>query len=144
MTAEPLGAAPVARHSAAPATDRVATADPYRAESALRVAAGELPTEAIPVAPLAAMPAQVEHTAPAPVPPAAPPAEPSSGSNSTPTGYGCAAAIAYLHAHAEPSYTIACPGYADGHQAMTCDHHAPQCPEFSGSSRSPCRVPRPT
>ena len=76
------------------------------------------------------MPAKVEHTAPAPAPvqsPTSAPQQPASQS-STPTGYGCAAAIAYLHAHAEPSYAIACPGNAEGRQAMTCNYHAPECP----------------
>jgi hypothetical protein len=43
-------------------------------------------------------------------------------------GYGCADAIAYLRVHANPIYTIECPGYAYGHEAMTCTNHAPQCP----------------
>ncbi len=80
------------------------------------------------------MATKAEHSAPAPdsapVTAANPstPTEKPATSSSTPTGYGCAAAIAYLHAHAEPSYTISCPGNAYGHEAMTCDHHAPQCP----------------
>jgi hypothetical protein len=130
MTAEPLAAAPaVSRAVTSPSvstTDPVATADADRAESTLRVAAGELPADAVPVAPLPPMPAQVEHRAPAPVPPAATPQ--SGGSSSALTGYGCAAAIAYLQAYAEPSFTIECPAYAAGGQAMTCDHHPPQCP----------------
>jgi hypothetical protein len=130
MAGEPLSASPIAPravpHGSAPAAYRLA-ADPARAESTLRAAARELPIEAVQVAPLAAMPARVEHTAPAPVLPVAQPTV-SAGSGSTPTGYGCAAAIAYLQAHAEPSFTIECPAYAAGGQAMTCDHHAPQCP----------------
>lgn len=45
-----------------------------------------------------------------------------------PSGYGCDAAIAYLHANAHPAFTIVCPGYAFGGQAVTCLNHAPQCP----------------
>lgn len=43
-------------------------------------------------------------------------------------GYGCAAAIDYLHAHANPAFTIICPGYAYGHQAMTCRGMPGYCP----------------
>jgi hypothetical protein len=39
---------------------------------------------------------------------------------SSASGYGCAAALAYLATHAAPGFTFECPGYADGHQAMTC------------------------
>jgi hypothetical protein len=48
-------------------------------------------------------------------------------SSSGASGYGCASAIAYLDAHAAPGYTIECPGYAEGHQAMTCDNVAGVC-----------------
>ena len=46
-------------------------------------------------------------------------------------GYGCGAAIAYLEAHANPTYTIECPGYAYGREAMTCSYTAPECPDSS-------------
>ena len=59
-------------------------------------------------------------TAAPPPPPAPPPAAPS--------GYGCAAALAYLQAHAAPGFSFECPGYAQGHQAMTCDNVAGVCP----------------
>jgi len=45
-----------------------------------------------------------------------------------PAGYGCAAALAYLGEHAAAGFSFECPGYADGHQAMTCINHAPECP----------------
>jgi hypothetical protein len=44
-----------------------------------------------------------------------------------PSGYGCAAALAYLAAHAAPGFSFECPGYADGNEAMTCVNHAPEC-----------------
>jgi len=44
-----------------------------------------------------------------------------------PSGYGCAAALAYLAAHAAPGFSFQCPGYADGNEAMTCVDHAPEC-----------------
>ncbi len=47
------------------------------------------------------------------------------------SGYGCAAAVAYLSAHADPKFRIECPGNAWGHQAMTCINHAPQCPGYA-------------
>ena len=43
-------------------------------------------------------------------------------------GYGCSYAIAYLRAHAAPGFSFECPGYADGHQAMTCINIAGLCP----------------
>ena len=45
-----------------------------------------------------------------------------------PSGYGCTAALAYLSANAAPGFSFECPGYADGHEAMTCVDHAPECP----------------
>lgn len=35
--------------------------------------------------------------------------------------------MSYLHSHAAPGFTIECPGYALGRQAMTCVNHAPEC-----------------
>lgn len=43
-------------------------------------------------------------------------------------GYGCGAAIAYLTAHAAKGFSFVCPGYAEGHQAMTCVNTAGVCP----------------
>lgn len=37
-----------------------------------------------------------------------------------PSDYGCGPALAYLSAHAAPGFHFECPGYALGHQAMTC------------------------
>ncbi|HTU37292.1 MAG TPA: hypothetical protein VMF35_04690, partial [Acidimicrobiales bacterium] len=36
------------------------------------------------------------------------------------TAWGCTAALAYLEAYAAPGFTFQCPGYAEGHAAMTC------------------------
>jgi hypothetical protein len=47
---------------------------------------------------------------------------------SQPSGYGCAAAIAYLDAHAAPGFTFECPGNSLGHQAMTCINVPGVCP----------------
>ncbi len=44
------------------------------------------------------------------------------------TGYGCDYAIAWLETHSAPGFRFECPGYADGHQAMTCVNIAGLCP----------------
>ena len=44
------------------------------------------------------------------------------------TPSGCPAALAYLAAHAAPGFRFVCPGYAYGHQAMTCVNVAGMCP----------------
>jgi hypothetical protein len=44
------------------------------------------------------------------------------------TTTGCAAALAYLRVHAAPGFTLSCPGFAYGHQAMTCNHNPQVCP----------------
>jgi len=59
-------------------------------------------------------------------PPPAAPALPSFGQAST---WGCAAALAYLQAYAAPGFALDCPGYALGHEAMTCLHGTPQYPD---------------
>jgi hypothetical protein len=40
----------------------------------------------------------------------------------------CGAALAYLGAHSAPGFQYECPGYALGHQAMTCIDVAGVCP----------------
>ena len=80
---------------------------------------------------------------PPPVPVATPPAAPAQAHvvatthpASTPTpaaqapGYGCAAALAYLAAHSAPGFKFECPGYALGHQAMTCLNVPGVCPGY--------------
>jgi hypothetical protein len=42
--------------------------------------------------------------------------------------YGCGPAISYLSAYAAPGFHFECPGYALGHQAMTCVDVAGVCP----------------
>lgn len=51
-----------------------------------------------------------------------PAAAPLAGSNT------CGAALAYLAAHSAPGFRFECPGYALGHQAMTCINVAGVCP----------------
>ncbi len=62
--------------------------------------------------------------APAPAPAA--PALPAYGGA---TASGCAAALAYLQAYAAPGFTLDCPGYAEGHEAMTCVHDTSAYPD---------------
>jgi hypothetical protein len=59
---------------------------------------------------------------------AAPPPVPTTTTTEAQSGYGCAPAIAYLEAHAAPGFEFECPGYADGHQAMTCMNIQGLCP----------------
>lgn len=43
-------------------------------------------------------------------------------------GYGCGYALAYLSTHAAPGFSFECPGYSEGHQAMTCVNVPGLCP----------------
>jgi hypothetical protein len=64
-------------------------------------------------------------TAPPPPPPTTAPAPPPPARvavAAVPSGYGCGPAIAYLRVHAAPGFSFECPGWADGHQAMSCDN----------------------
>lgn len=49
-------------------------------------------------------------------------------SQETQSGWGCPAALQYLSQHANPEFTLVCPGYAMGHQAMTCYYQEAVCP----------------
>lgn len=46
----------------------------------------------------------------------------------TPYAYTCGAALSYLAAHSAPGFRFECPGYALGHQAMTCMNEPGVCP----------------
>jgi hypothetical protein len=63
-------------------------------------------------------------TAPA-LPPPGTPTPPPVGQATT---WGCGAALAYLEAYAAKGFTFECPGYAEGHEAMTCVDVAGACP----------------
>lgn len=45
------------------------------------------------------------------------------------TASGCSAALAYLQAYAATGFALDCPGYAEGHEAMTCIHGTPEYPD---------------
>jgi hypothetical protein len=47
----------------------------------------------------------------------------------TQAGWGCQAALQYLSQHANPEFKLVCPGYAMGHQAMTCYYLQGECPD---------------
>jgi len=44
------------------------------------------------------------------------------------TAWGCDAALAYLRAYAAPGFALECPGYAEGHEGMTCMNSQAGCP----------------
>lgn len=81
-------------------------------------------------------PTTTTTTIPAAAPEAAPKAavpttpSPATGYHPAPVdpGYGCGPALAWLSAHAAPGFRFVCPGYALGHQAMTCQNVAGVCP----------------
>lgn len=81
------------------------------------------PTTTVPPTTTTSRPRVPTTTAPAPAPtttvPAPAPA-PAVATASVETGYGCGPALAYLSANAAPGFTFECPGWSDGHQAMTC------------------------
>ena len=125
---------------AVPSRGAVGHADPDDV-APVAAGAGAAPTS---TAPTTTVPPSPPTSAPRPAspPPTSPPrsntaVDVSSGDAS---GYGCASAIAYLDAHAAPGYTIECPGYAEGHQAMTCDNVAGVC---SGTKVIAIAVPCP-
>jgi hypothetical protein len=107
------------------------------------------PAPAPPPSPAPAAPTTPTTVPPAPTPapaPAAPPAAavapsvapapaPSDPSVVPPVGqataWGCGAALAYLQAYAAKSFTLECPGYAEGREAMTCMNQAGVCPGAS-------------
>ena len=83
------------------------------------------PTATPTTAPPAVLASTPVTPAPAPTLPHAP-AVPAYGQA---TAWGCAAALAYLSAYAAPGFALDCPGYAEGHEAMTCIHGSPQYPD---------------
>lgn len=68
-------------------------------------------TTTAPPAPATTQPAAPATTVPAPA---------TASASATAGGYGCGPALAYLAANAAPGFSFECPGWADGHQAMTC------------------------
>lgn len=79
--------------------------------------------------PTTAPPAVLASTPVAPAAPAPAPAPPVVPAYGGATVWGCSAALAYLQAYAAPGFALECPGYAEGHEAMTCLHGTPQYPD---------------
>jgi hypothetical protein len=71
----------------------------------------------------------VASTAPTPAPTPAPPPAPAVPAIGQATAWGCSAALAYLQTYAAPGFTLDCPGYAEGHEAMTCLYDTPAYPD---------------
>jgi hypothetical protein len=92
------------------------------------------PRAAVPVttAPRRSAPTPPPHAAvptPAPAPVVtAPPTTAAPRTTTPPSSYGCGPALSYLAGHAAPGFRFLCPGYALGHQAMTCVNVAGVCP----------------
>ena len=125
----PLSSLPTARRTAAPieARHEVANSKSHSSVSEPAPATTTVPTTTPPTTPPAAVPTPTTPPVPAPVPPT--PRAPAAVAVATVSnGYGCAPALAYLQAHAAPGFTFECPGWTDGHQAMTCDNVAGICP----------------
>jgi hypothetical protein len=134
-----------APHMIGASSPAVATRPPARAVAAPRIPTGprlEVDTaisarparmlapiaRTVPPAPVTAAASHPEAP-PRPVPqPVVHPVPRSAPAPVTPTGYGCAAAVAYLQTHAAPGFVFECPGGALGHQAMTCINVAGVCP----------------
>jgi hypothetical protein len=86
-------------------------------------------TTTAPVATPAVLAATAVVPAPAPAPASAAPAIPAVPAVGQATAWGCSAALAYLQVYAAPGFTLDCPGYAEGHEAMTCVHDTPAYPD---------------
>jgi len=95
------------------------------ASETFTTAADSTATPAATPAVLAAAPV-TPAPAPAPAPAAPVTAVPAVGQATT---WGCPAALAYLGAYAAPGFALDCPGYAEGHEAMTCVHDTPAYPD---------------
>jgi hypothetical protein len=88
-----------------------------------------MPTTTTTAPPPAPAPTVTTPTAGVAAAPAPPPAD--SGAvppNGHATAWGCPAALAYLQAYAAKGFTLECPGYAEGRQAMTCMGEQNACP----------------
>ncbi len=110
---------------ARPASVLVPTTTTTTASTTTTTAPPASPPAVLAAAPVTPPPAAAPPAAAPPPAPAAP-ALPAYGHASTP---GCTAALAYLLAYAAPGFALDCPGYALGHEAMTCLHGTPQYPD---------------
>jgi hypothetical protein len=81
----------------------------------------------VPTAPPAHTVAIERSPSPPPSPPP-PPAYSGLPAVGQATAWGCDAALAYLSAYAAPGFSFECPGYAEGHEGMTCMNEPGVCP----------------
>jgi hypothetical protein len=108
---------------AAAASDTAGSTTTTTAPPATTTTTAPAPTPAV----LASTP--VASTAPTPAPAPAPPPAPAVPAIGQATAWGCSAALAYLQTYAAPGFTLDCPGYAEGHEAMTCLFDTPAYPD---------------
>jgi hypothetical protein len=100
-----------------------ATTAPPSTTTTTAAAPTPTPTPAVLASTPVASPAPLPPPSPAPAPP---PAVPAIGQA---TAWGCSAALAYIQTYAAPGFTLDCPGYAEGHEAMTCVYDTPAYPD---------------
>jgi hypothetical protein len=80
-----------------------------------------------PVVLVATRPAPAVTPVRAATPPANPPVRTPTVTTAS-SADSCSTALAYLAANSAPGFRFECPGYAEGHQAMTCINVAGVCP----------------
>jgi hypothetical protein len=119
----PLSGRPTARRTAGPTEVRRESA---HSETGASVSEPLSAATTVPTTTPTTTAVPTPTTPPTTTPPA--PALDVAAAAAVPSGYGCAAALAYLRAHAAPGFALECPGWADGHQAMSCDNVAGICP----------------
>jgi hypothetical protein len=118
----------------APLTSTSSSTSPSTSTSVASTAVPALPvttaTSPAPTPPAAAPAMVATPSAVAAAPAAVPP--PTDPSLVPPVGrataWGCTAALTYLQAYAAKGFTLECPGYARGQEAMTCMRVAGVCP----------------
>jgi hypothetical protein len=104
-----------------------APSSPPAVESTLVPTTAPATHPAIPAQPKV-VPTVIRAPRPASTPAAVVPIPVISTSPGSTGSYGCGAALSYLSTHAAPGFRFECPGYALGHQAMTCVNVAGVCP----------------
>jgi hypothetical protein len=113
----------------ATASDAGASTTTTTAPPATTTTTTPAPTPAPTPAVLASTPVASTAPTPASTPAPAPPPVPAVPAIGQATAWGCSAALAYLQTYAAPGFTLDCPGYAEGHEAMTCLYDTPAYPD---------------
>ena len=116
--------------STTPTTDVVVASDDVPPPTTTTTTSTTSTTTTLPPPPPPVVP--VSAPVPPPAAPAPPPPAPVTSSalpaRGQATAYGCTAALAYLAAYSAPGFNFECPGYALGHEAMTCINEPGACP----------------